>query len=206
MPGGAAGLDGAGLAGRRVVVDVHGERAVGHRDPDPGARAGRVPDHVGQRLLDDPVRGQADRLRHRAEIPDGGGDVEFGPHPGLRDGGEQARQVVQARLRGLVGLAVGGPQHPEQAAHLGERSARGGGDLPELGDGGLGQALDPVRGAVGLDGDHRHVVGDHVVQLPGDPGAFLQQGAPGPLGLGDLLLGGEQPLRLAAAAQAPAEQ
>ena len=37
-------------------------------------------------------------------------------------------------------------------------------------------------------------MGHHVVQLPCDPGAFLQHGPPGPLQLGAVGLGGQGPL------------
>ena len=64
-----------------------------------------------------------------------------------------------------------------------------------------GKPADPVRRAVGLHGDHRHVVGDDVVQLAGDPGALLQQRALGALGLADALLLGQPPLGVAPFAQ-----
>ena len=39
----------------------------------------------------------------------------------------------------------------------------------------VAQIVQPVRGRLGLDGDQRHVVGDDVVHLAGDPGALLEQ-------------------------------
>jgi len=46
----------------------------------------------------------------------------------------------------------------------------------------LGRGLGPDR-------DQRHVMGDHVMQFPRDPGAFLQHGPLRPLGLDALGLG-----------------
>ena len=59
----------------------------------------------------------------------------------------------------------------------------------------------PVGGGLGLDGDDRHVVGDHVVQLAGDPAALLEQGPAGPFGVADALLLGQPALGLAAPTQ-----
>jgi hypothetical protein len=68
----------------------------------------------------------------------------------------------------------------EQAAHLGQRLAAG------LLDDEQRLAADPVvaveqqpRGPA-LDGHHAHAVGDHVVQIAGDPGALRRHGGARP--------------------------
>ena len=70
------------------------------------------------------------------------------------------------------------PQHAEQPAHLGERAT------PDVLDGLQDLARPVALGAqhaslrAGLHHDHRHVVGDHVVQLACDAGALLDDGLP----------------------------
>ena len=77
---------------------------------------------------------------------------------------------------GAVSGAVAA-QHAEHPAQLLEAGQRAGPDLGEA----LHQFLRRVRRLVGrglgLDRDHRHVVGDDVVQLPGDALALLEQRA-----------------------------
>lgn len=80
----------------------------------------------------------------------------------------------------------------EQASHLGQGLSRLGGDGRELLGCGRGHAGDPKRCAVGLNGDHRHVVRHDVVQLPGDARPFCQQFRPRLLGH-TALFGGDQP-------------
>ena len=58
---------GTGVVDRRaVVLDVHLDRSLAVRQPHSRRRARGVPGHVGQRLLDDPVRGQRDDRCHRS--------------------------------------------------------------------------------------------------------------------------------------------
>ena len=73
-------------------------------DADRCACAGaRVPDRVGQGLLDDPVGGRGPRRAAAAAArPRAGAPAE----PGRADAGRQVRQPRQARLRLCVGLAV----------------------------------------------------------------------------------------------------
>ena len=70
-----------------------------------------------------------------------------------------------------------GAQHAQHAAQLGQPGQRAGPDLAEA----LHQLRRRIGGLVGrrlgLDRDHRHVVGDHVVQLPGDALPLLEQRA-----------------------------
>ena len=70
----------------------------------------------------------------------------------------------------------------------------------------LGYPANAVRGAVGVDRDHRHVVGDDVMQLAGDTGAFLQQRPAGALRLADGLLLQQLPLGVAPFSQGGADQ
>ena len=56
---------------------------------------------------------------------------------------------------------------------------------------GSGRLAEAVRRGLGPHRDQRHVMGDHVMQLPRDPGALLQHGPPRPLSLGALGLGGQ---------------
>lgn len=97
-------------------------------------------------------------------------------------------------------------QHAEHPAQFGQRLDGAATDarqaLLQLVGGILGQ----VHGDLRLHRDHRHVVGDHVVQLAGDPAALLQQGAPGPLVGVELLLGDQFVAGLLAAVQCGAER
>ena len=97
-----------------------------------------------------------------------------------------------------AGGQVGGPvvaQHAEQPPHLRQRLARNPAQRAELGQGRLGQAGEAVRRRLGPDGDQRHVMGDHVVQFPRDPGALLKHGSPLLLVLDSLRLRGQGELR-----------
>jgi hypothetical protein len=65
--------------------------------------------------------------------------------------------------------------HPQQAAQLAERVSGGISDRFEALLALFRQARGAQTGGLGLDGDHRHVVGNDVVQLTGDAGALLHQ-------------------------------
>ncbi len=84
--------------------------------------------HVGQRLLDDPVDRQLHAPGQLTGLP-GGREVDR--EPGGADLLEQLGQLLDARLRHVLVRGVGGPQHPEQAAHLDQRLAAGGRDGAE---------------------------------------------------------------------------
>ena len=92
-----------------------------------------------------------------------------------------ASRVEQGVELGQPGLGRGarlaGAQHAEHPAQLGQAGQRAGPDLAEA----LHQLRLRIGGLVGrrfgLDRDHRHVVGDHVVQLPGDALPLLEQRA-----------------------------
>ena len=98
----------------------------------------RVPDGVGQRLLGDPVEGQAERCREPLRRTGAGlDDVVRRGEAGCRALGREGGQVADARL-GRAAVAVAGlvaevAQGAEQAAHLGDRLARGPLDVAEGG-------------------------------------------------------------------------
>ena len=83
-------------------------------------RAG-VLEHVGQRLLHDPVHGQPERRRQLA-----GGRPRARVRPAVRrrSSGTRAQPGPRARLRGQVDVVVRGlplaAEHAEQTAHLGQ--------------------------------------------------------------------------------------
>ena len=89
---------------------------------------------------------------------------------------DQLRELVEARLRRALGVAVDVlAQDAEQPACLGERVARGRGDRLEAAAR-VGRELrrrEPCR--LALDGDHRQVVRDDVVQLARDRGPLLHR-------------------------------
>ena len=126
-------------------------------------------ERVRQRLLDDPVRRQLDPDRQLAPLAL---DAELDRKAGLAHLRDERRQVVEPRLRReRVGRVAA--QHPDQAAHLGQRAAA---DLldrlehlarrPPL-------AVEHAPLGARLDDHHRDVVRDHVVQLARDPRPLL---------------------------------
>jgi hypothetical protein len=131
-----------------------------------------VPHRVAQRLLHDPVRGQVHALR---EGPGSAADPDGDRHPASAGRFEQTVGIVEAGLGRGVRLVAA--QHPQHAAQFAETAERAGADPGEA----LGQFLrrvsDLVGSGLGLDGDHRHVVGDDVMQLAGDALALLEQRA-----------------------------
>ncbi len=144
----------------RAVGDAHGRR------PGPG-----VLHHVGERLLDDPVRRDVDRGRQRHRLA---GDRGRHLEPGGTDRGDELLEPVQARLRGesLVVRRVRVPEQPQHPAHLLEPPARGLLDRGQAVPGALGVAVEHVAGAARLHHDGRQAVRHDVVQLAGDPGAL----------------------------------
>jgi hypothetical protein len=123
--------------------------------------------HVGQRLLDHPVGGQADALGQRPRLALQRERHRPARRPGLL---QQVPQLVKAGLRGQVGGLVVGPQYAEQPPHLGQRLSAGGRDRGQRLPGPLRLAGQRVAGPVRLDHHHADVVRHHVVQFAGDPG------------------------------------
>jgi hypothetical protein len=164
-----------------------------------------VLEHVGEGFLHDPVGRQVHPRRQRHAFALG---LELDRQAGVADLREELVQAGQGRLRlqrwWLVGLA----DDAQQAAQLDQGLAAG------VLDGAqhlLGRrvvlAEDAALGGC-LDHDHAQAVGDHVVQLPRDPGALVSDRA-ARLGLlvvleqgGAVLEGGGEFL---AAAQHPAQ-
>ena len=131
---------------------------------------------VGEALLGDPVRrevdarAERDRLTLDPEVPPAGHreptwrtSRSSSPRPGWG-----------ARASGLVPL---GAQHAEEPAHLRQRLARRRLDRGEVRCLGGVVGAEPAAYCLGLDGHHADRVGHDVVQLAGDPGAFLGGGA-----------------------------
>jgi hypothetical protein len=86
---------------------------------------------------------------------------------------------------GAVGVDA---EHSEDRPRPVESFTGSGPDRGEPGPQRLGHLGDPVRGGLGLDGDERQVVGQHVVQLPRDAGPLLQHRPAGPVVLVQLPL------------------
>ncbi len=162
--------------GRRVVPDAEPQAARLVVDLDGRARPGRVPQRVAERLLHDPVGGQLHTGRQRPLDAD---DAQVHGQAGAPHGGDEPFEPVHAGLRATFGAAVGAAEHTKEPAHLGQRLAGDGACLGHVVLDGLRQPGDPERRGLGADGDHRHVVGDDVVELPRDPRPLLQQRAAG---------------------------
>ena len=154
-----------------VVLDQQVERAVAEVEQDAGAGpVAAVLADVGQRLLHDAVRGQLHAAGQRPGLP-----RHLEPYGQARAAHlvDEVGELVDAGLRHvLAARVVAGAQQAEQPAHLGQRLPAGAGDGLQRLLGLVGRGVQDVRGAVRLDDHHRHVVGDHVVQLAGDPGPF----------------------------------
>ena len=127
-------------------------------------------ERVGQRLLHDPVdakthgSGQAGELAAQVQAH------RHADHAHLLD---QLRQCGHVGLRraGVTFIGVAA-QHVQQRAQFDQGFAAGGGDGAHRGLGQVRVGADGVARAVGLHHDDTHRVRDHVVQLPGDPGAL----------------------------------
>ena len=173
---------------RAVVFDCQGQHAGRYVSRTDARCPGRVLGGVGQRLLDQPVRGEVDRLGQRPGLADDlAGHLQAG-------GGEGADQLLQpgepgaARARWAT-LSPGWRSSPTVSLQLLKRGLAGPLDVPErlarLCQVGAGQAgavrVSVVRVSVvpvgaeqvarhaGLHADERDLVAHRVVQLPGDP-------------------------------------
>ena len=129
---------------------------------------------VGERLLDDAIRGDVEGVGEGRRPPlDVNPDVEA-RGPAL--GGELS-ELGEARLgcqRHPVPLLV---EDADDGPHLRERLAAAGLDGRQDGSGAPGVALGELLAGAGLDGDGADMVGDDVVQLPGDARALGEGGA-----------------------------
>jgi hypothetical protein len=176
----------AGAGAAAVVDHLDLDPAGGVADRDPGGGRPGVPDHVGQRLLDDPVGRQVEPGRQLGRRPL---DPDLDPHPGPGHLGGQGLDLGQAGRRGQ---AADGPillaEHAQQPPHLDQGLAAGrlhrDQRLARL----LGLAVEHVDPDPGLHGD-AHAVGDHVMELAGDPQPLLGDRPAGQLLAGLLQLG-----------------
>jgi hypothetical protein len=145
---------------------------LGIGDRDHGPDAGRMLHRVRQPLLHHPVGGQlgaADQQRRRALGP------VFDRLTGRADPFHQVAQLTHHRL--AVGRG-GRVEHAQQVPQLAERLPAGLADVLQARGhrGRVGLEL----GRVGLHDDRGDVVGDHVVQLAGDPGPLVGHRGRGP--------------------------
>ena len=131
-----------------------------------GGRPG-VADHVGQRLLHDPVRGERDPRRHGTEIALGD---EVDRHAGRADLAQSARDVGERRRR-LGSVASASPSRRTSIRRASSPCGIAG--SPRIASSAraasAGCPLDEVGADAGLDGDDAQRVGDDVVQLLGHP-------------------------------------
>ena len=141
----------------------------------------RVPGHVGQRLLDDPVAGQVERRRRAA-----------GPAPRRSTVDRAARRRGSRRPGGRGRRArAAGRRRRRRRRRRAARRAGGASRRPPIGSPPRsrpgprrwrsGERLERGAGRAGLDADQADVVGDDVVQLAGDVRALLEHRPPGPL-------------------------
>jgi hypothetical protein len=156
-----------------VVRDLQGDQVVLVADGDLRAGGPGVLERIGQRLLDDPERGQVERRRQRSRRAL---DPERDRESRLANPADELLEVGQSRLRPERGRAVVRAEHAEQRPHLVDRLPAGNCDhverVPHVR---LVAVQHPGRGP-GLDHHHGHVVGHHVVQLSRDPAPLDRHG------------------------------
>ena len=147
-----------------------------------GLRRRSVPDHVGERLLNNPVRRQRDTVRDARQITLG---VDLHGHPRCRHLRDQLVDVLETRCRverrsGVVPVA----QHRDESAQLGQCVAAR--PLDDL-------ECTPRRGRVlvgrepataGVHRDHAHTVGHDIVQFAGNANALGRNGESSQFGAG----------------------
>ena len=161
-------------------LDVDGARLV--RDAHPGTGAAGVLERVGERLLDDPVGGQLDAridwwtlaLHRQLDREAGGAHLLDQATETLEAGHRLARRVVGGRVLRVAWRA----QDPEHPAHVGQRLAAGPVDGLERRASAFRSPIERGQSRTGLDDDHADVMGHDVMQLPGDPFAFVVDGPP----------------------------
>ena len=157
---------------------------------DPHRRAGRVLAGVGQAFLHDPVRGPPGRPPARPASLDAAASRRTST-PAARDSSASAGSSREGRLRAFRRRRrpVVVAQHPDHLAQVLQRLVGAGPDHPgRAGDLG-GCRVRPDLQRAGVQAEQRDPVGQHVVHLAGDPGAFQRAGLRDPqllLGLGAL--------------------
>ena len=162
-----------------VVVDGDDEPAGPVLDGDLGPVGPGVPHHVGHRLLHHPVGRE---LHPRRERFGRAGDVRREVESGVPGALDEVVEGGEAGGRMTRGRAVALAEHLDERAQLDQGLlARALDDAQGLVDL-LGVGAAQVQGHRGLHVDEGHVVGDHVVQLLGDPEAILARPAAALLG------------------------
>jgi len=169
-------------------------------DGDHDGRRLGVPDHVRERLLQDPERRQVGAGGQRARLAVGAHrDIQTG-RPSARDEPVEVGHARRRRGRDpLTGLA----QRAQHRLYLHERILAGLLDRRQRRARLLGTFVHQFEGDAGLDVDHRDAVGQDVVQLSGDVQALLARSPARGLELGAPGLGGlasSHPTQLAAVA------
>ena len=92
----------------------------------------------------------------------------------------EGRDVGQSGLGAeVVGVGGVGTEDAEEVAELAEGLAAGLFDVAHGVDGGVEVVAGDGLGGAGLDGHHRDLVGDDVVEFAGDAGAFVGDGLAG---------------------------
>ena len=161
---------------RTVVTNTEPQQRVGVGKLHVDRRARGVPPRVRESLLDDAV---SDELDVGVE-----GDGRASKDQPCRTTGrlscfvDQLSHLIKARLGAPVGNLDTRivTQHAQQSAHLQKRLAGRVADRREPLSSGRRKSGNGEPSCLGLDRDHRDVVGDYVVQLPGDAGPFAPCG------------------------------
>ena len=170
-----------------VVGDLDLQLVVEIPNRDQGTRRTGVLDHVGERLLDDPVRGEVERLRKRDPLALHGKLDGQPARPRLLD---QPVQVVDPGLRRQRPLVILARSTPSERRMSASAVARRPLDRLQRLAGALGIALEDPARPFCLHDDHPDAVGDDVVELARDAGALVAHGDTSSLLL--LALGGDE--------------
>ena len=159
-----------------VVLDAQHELVRLVRDRDAGARARRVLERVGERLLDDPVRGQVDPGRQLDGVA---GHAQLHAQARPRARGAPARRRARCSAAPDSGSAPPprrtGPNRCRISASA-SRPVRSISAAASTARSGFFSST--WRAARGLDHHHAQVVREHVVQLARDAAALERDRAP----------------------------
>ncbi len=130
--------------------------------------------HVGERLLQDPERGE---IRARRQPPPRGLPLHGDGEPGRGRLVDQFGEPVESG-GGRAGGLAGGAQGVQDLPDLAEGLLAGRLDGGERRTGLLGVRVEQRQAHAGLHVDHGDAVGQYVVQLAGDPQPLLVHPAP----------------------------
>ena len=161
-------------AGRVADPDADARRPASRRRSTSTVDARRVLAGVGQALLHDPVRRAADlaRASRAASSTRSSYWTRMPARLGLGTSAARSPNVGCGRSRDRAGSSS--RSTPRTCAQVGERLVRLGldqlGGLPHL----VGGQVGAVGQRPGVHGDQADPVGQHVVHLPGDPGALVR--------------------------------